>query len=79
MQHAKVNGFSIAYNRTGDEPALVLLHGDLNCDSRVWKPQITNLLADFTVIAWDAPGAVKSDDTPEQFTLDDWANCLPDY
>ena len=76
MQYANVKGFSIAYNQTGNGPALLLLHGGLNCDSRAWRPQISDLSANFTVIAWDAPGAGKSDDTPENFTIDDWADCL---
>ena len=76
MKFTKVNGFSIAYSRTGNGPALVLLHGGLNCNSRMWKPQIDSLSANFTVIAWDAPGSGKSDDTPEHFTLEDWSDCL---
>jgi pimeloyl-ACP methyl ester carboxylesterase len=76
MQFTKVKGLSIAYSLTGNGPALVLLHGGLNSNSRQWKQQIANLSANFTVIAWDAPGAGKSDDTPEQFRLCDWADCL---
>jgi alpha-beta hydrolase superfamily lysophospholipase len=76
MQYTVVKGLSIAYSRTGNGPALVLLQGGLNCNTRVWKQQITNLSANFTVVARDAPGAGKSDDTPEHFTIDDWADCL---
>lgn len=76
LKYVKVKGFSIAYSSTGNGPALVLLHGGLNCDSRVWKPQMISLSEDFTVIAWDAPGAGKSDDTPQHFTIEDWADCL---
>jgi pimeloyl-ACP methyl ester carboxylesterase len=76
MQFTKIKGLSVAYSLAGNGPALVLLHGGFNCNSRVWKSQITNLSANFTVIAWDAPGTGKSDDTPENFTLGEWADCL---
>lgn len=75
MLHADVNGLSIAYERTGSGPALVLLHGFL-FDSRAWRPQLESLSYDFTVIAWDAPGAGQSSDPPETFALGDWADCL---
>jgi len=61
MLRAKVNGLSVAYERSGDGPALVLLHG-FAVDSRMWRPQIESLLDKFTVIAWDAPGAGQSSD-----------------
>lgn len=56
MFRSKVNGLSVAFERTGEGPALVLLHGFTH-DSHVWRPQTENLSAQFTVIAWDAPGA----------------------
>jgi pimeloyl-ACP methyl ester carboxylesterase len=54
---------------------LVLLHGFL-FDSRAWRPQLDSLSNDFTVIAWDAPGAGRSSDPSETFGLGDWAECL---
>jgi pimeloyl-ACP methyl ester carboxylesterase len=72
---ADVNGLSIAYRHDGDGPELVLLHGFL-FDSRAWKSQLESLSNDFTVIAWDAPGAGQSDDPPEGFGIRDWAACL---
>ncbi len=54
---------------------LVLLHGFL-LDSRMWRPQLDSLPADFTVIAWDAPGAGESADPPDGFTFADWADSL---
>jgi pimeloyl-ACP methyl ester carboxylesterase len=75
MIHAEVNGLSVAYERTGDGPALVLLHGFTH-DSRVWRPQFEGLADQFTVIAWDAPGAGQSSDPPEEFGIVDWADCL---
>jgi pimeloyl-ACP methyl ester carboxylesterase len=75
MLRAEVNGLSIAYERTGDGPVLVLLHGFL-VDSRIWKPQLESLPDHFTLIAWDAPGAGQSSDPPETFGIGDWADCL---
>ena len=59
MSGAEVNGLSVSYARTGAGPALVLLHG-FSHDSRVWRPQLEGLSDQFTVIAWDAPGAGQS-------------------
>src|SRR3970040_1568304 len=75
MFRSEVNGLPVGYERAGDGPALVLLHGFTH-DSRVWKPQLESLSAQFTVIAWDAPGAGQSSDPPETFGIGDWADCL---
>ena len=75
MLRAEVDGLSIAYERTGGGPVLVLLHGFL-FDSRAWRPQLDGLSNDFTVIAWDAPGAGQSADPSETFEMGDWADCL---
>lgn len=78
MLHAKANGFSVAYQRAGHGPALVLLHGFTH-DSRVWSPQLESLSARFTVVAWDAPGAGQSPDPPDTFSIGDWADCLASF
>jgi len=75
MLRAEVNGLSVAYERAGDGPALVLLHGFTH-DSRVWRRQLESLSDQFTVIAWDALGAGQSSDPPEGFGIGDWADCL---
>lgn len=75
MLHVGVNGLSVAYQRAGDGPALVLLHGFTH-DSRAWRPQLESLADQFTVIAWDAPGAGQSSDPPETFGIGDWADGL---
>jgi pimeloyl-ACP methyl ester carboxylesterase len=54
---------------------LVLLHGFL-VDSRIWRPQLEALGADFTIISWDAPGTGDSADPPDEFTTADWADTL---
>lgn len=75
MLRVEVNGLSVAYDRIGDGPVLVLLHG-FTQDSRVWRPQLESLSAHFTLIAWDAPGAGQSPDPPETFGISDWAHSL---
>lgn len=78
MLRVEVGGLSIAYRRAGDGPPLVLLHGFTH-DSRVWRPQLESLADQFTVIAWDAPGAGQSVDPPETFGISDWADCLAGF
>ena len=69
------DGICIAYRRSGTGPALVLLHGFI-ADGRVWRTQIDDFSRDFDVIAWDAPGCGQSCDTPEDFSMEDYARCL---
>ncbi len=75
MDEVEVGGHRIAYERRGEGPPLVLLHG-WPMDGREWHRQIDGLSDEFTVVAWDAPGAGKSSDPPETFRLPDWADCL---
>jgi pimeloyl-ACP methyl ester carboxylesterase len=71
----KVNGLAIAYERAGEGPPVVLLHGFLS-DSRAWRSQIAEFSSDFTVIAWDAPGCGRSSDPAEEFSMAAFADCL---
>lgn len=75
MDEVEVGGHRIAYERKGDGPPLVLLHG-WPMDGREWRRQVEGLSDEFTVVAWDAPGAGRSTDPPETFRLPDWADCL---
>ena len=75
IHYRKINGLSIAYQQAGSGPALVLLHGLIQ-DSRVWRNQLDSLSQNFTVIAWDAPGAGLSADPPDNYNIGDWADCL---
>jgi len=68
-------GLEIAYERVGEGPPLVLVHGAA-LDSRMWQPQLAALADEFTVVAWDEPGAGRSWDVPASFGLADYANCL---
>lgn len=71
----EANGLDIAYERVGQGPPLVLVHGAAD-DSRSWQPQLDGLADEFTVVAWDEPGAGRSSDVPEGFELADYARCL---
>lgn len=51
------------------------MHG-ATADSRTWLPQLAGLAGDFTVVAWDEPGAGRSAELPRMFALADYARCL---
>ena len=54
---------------------LLFVHGAAD-DGRCWQPQLRELSDEFTVVAWDEPGAGGSSDLPVAFGLDDYAACL---
>ena len=68
-------GLDIAYRRAGSGPPLVLVHGAAD-DGRAWQPQLAALGDEFTVVAWDEPGAGQSSDLPAGFGLADYVECL---
>jgi pimeloyl-ACP methyl ester carboxylesterase len=74
-----VDGHVIAYERAGTGPPLVLLHGYVGDGPTTWRPQIDDLSDEFTVIAWDAPGAGASTDPPEAFGIAGYADCLAGF
>ena len=75
MGIVRAHGLEIAYECVGEGPPLVLVHG-AGDDGRLWRPQLDGLADEFTVIAWDEPGAGRSADVPASFTLTDYAHCL---
>jgi pimeloyl-ACP methyl ester carboxylesterase len=75
VEVVSTNGLEVAYERVGEGPPLVFVHGAA-CDSRLWQPQLAALADEFTVVAWDEPGAGRSSDVPVDFGLADYANCL---
>jgi pimeloyl-ACP methyl ester carboxylesterase len=75
MEVVRANGLEIAYERVGEGPPLVLVHGAA-ADARMWRPQLAALGDEFTVVAWDEPGAGRSSDVPADFGLRDYAECL---
>lgn len=78
MDQVEVEGLRIAFERRGDGPPLVLLHG-WPTNHREWRRQLDTLSDEFTVVAWDAPGAGQSSDPPNTFRLADWADCLAEF
>ncbi len=75
MAILRSNGLEIAYERAGLGPPLVFVHGAAE-DGRIWRPQLDALADEFTVVAWDEPGAGRSSDLPAAFGLADYAHCL---
>ncbi len=76
MDQIEVAGLRIAYERAGEGPPLVLLQGFVADGRATWRRQIDGLSDEFTVVAWDAPGAGRSSDPPESFRMPDYADCL---
>jgi pimeloyl-ACP methyl ester carboxylesterase len=77
--HVDVGGLNIAFERAGTGPALALAHGFVGDARSTWGSQIDSLSDEFTVIAWDAPGAGGSTDPPEDFGMDAYADCLAGF
>ena len=77
--HVEVGGLNIAFERAGTGPALVLTHGFVGDACCTWGSQIEALSDEFTVIAWDAPGAGESTVPPEDFGMDAYADCLAGF
>ena len=75
VEVVRADGLEIAYRRAGSGPPLVFVHGAAG-DSRLWQPQLAALADEFTVVAWDEPGAGASSDLPADFTLAGFADCL---
>ena len=75
MEIVRARGLEIAYERVGEGPLLVFVHGAA-VDARMWQPQLAALAEEFTVVAWDEPGAGRSSDVPADFSLADYAACL---
>jgi pimeloyl-ACP methyl ester carboxylesterase len=55
---------------------VALAHGFVGDARSTWGSQIEALSDEFTVIAWDAPGAGGSGDPPEDFGMDAYADCF---
>jgi pimeloyl-ACP methyl ester carboxylesterase len=75
VEVVRANGLEIAYERVGEGPPLVFVHGAAS-DARLWRPQLAALADEFTVVAWDEPGAGRSSNVPADFGLADYAHCL---
>ena len=75
MEVIQASGLEIAFERVGEGPPLVLVHGAAD-DHRSWQPQLDALPDEFTVVAWDEPGAGRSSSVPADFGITDYARCL---
>lgn len=75
MEVVEIDGMRVAFRRAGNGPAVVFVHGGAE-DARAWTPQLDALADEFTVIAWDEPGAGGSGDVPAGFALSDYADHL---
>jgi pimeloyl-ACP methyl ester carboxylesterase len=75
VEFVESDGVEVAYERVGQGSPLVFVHGAAE-DSRVWQPQLAGLADEFTVVAWDEPGAGRSSDVPEHFGLAGFADGL---
>jgi pimeloyl-ACP methyl ester carboxylesterase len=69
-----VSGLVIGYDRAGSGPPVALAHGFVGDGCSTWGSQLEALADEFTVVAWDAPGAGRSSDPPEGFGMDDYAD-----
>ena len=74
----EVDGETVAFERHGERPPLLLLHGAVS-DSRDWRRELERLSDEFTVVAWDAPGCGRSFDPPDDFGLHGYADCLAGF
>ncbi|WP_213956659.1 MULTISPECIES: alpha/beta fold hydrolase [unclassified Variovorax] len=68
-------GVRIAYDRAGDGPLVVFLHG-VGGNRTNWVGQLARLGSGFTCVAWDARGYGASDDPEETLVFDDFARDL---
>jgi pimeloyl-ACP methyl ester carboxylesterase len=75
METVEVYGLRLAYRRAGHGRTVMFVHGGVE-DGRTRTPQLGALSDEFTVIAWDEPGAGGSEDVPDEFGLSDYADCL---
>jgi pimeloyl-ACP methyl ester carboxylesterase len=76
MERVDVGGLRICYERAGSGPPLVLAHGFIGDGRSTWSAQLDDLSDEFTVVAWDAPGAGRSSLPPSSFRVPDYADCL---
>lgn len=75
MDAVEVNGLRLACRRAGQGRMVLFVHGGAE-DSRTWSLQLEALSDEFTVVAWDEPGAGESDDIPATFSLAEYADSL---
>ncbi|CAE6753969.1 3-oxoadipate enol-lactonase 2 [Paraburkholderia domus] len=65
----------LAYDRAGDGPLLVFLHG-VGGNRSNWRGELGRLSGSYCCVAWDARGYGDSDDPDRKLVFDDFANDL---
>ncbi|HUS60899.1 MAG TPA: alpha/beta hydrolase, partial [Acidimicrobiales bacterium] len=55
------------------------VHGFVGDGRSTWQHQLDGLCDEFTVVAWDGPGAGGSSDPPVSFRMSDYADCLAGF
>jgi pimeloyl-ACP methyl ester carboxylesterase len=75
----EVDGLLVSFERAGSGPAVVFLHGYVGDGSATWGDQLEGLADEFTVVAWDAPGAGRSADPPESFGMAGYADAVTGF
>ena len=79
MDEVSVDGRRVEFERSGNGPAVLLLHGYVGDAHATWQPQLDALADQFTVIAWNAPGTGKSSVPPESFGMAGYADCVAGF
>jgi pimeloyl-ACP methyl ester carboxylesterase len=79
LELVEVEGLRVGCERAGDGPPLVQLHGYVDDGPTLWRRQLEELVDEFTVVVWDAPGAGRSSDPPESFGMAGYADCLAGF
>lgn len=79
METVVVEGLRVGYERVGDGPPVVLLHGYVGDGPTTWRGQLAALGDEFTLVAWDTPGAGRSSDPPETMGMAGYADCLAGF
>jgi pimeloyl-ACP methyl ester carboxylesterase len=77
VQYLTIHGHERAFVKTGQGPALLLLHG-LGCDHTTWLPVIAALSRRYTVIAPDLLGHGRSAKPRADYSVGGYANGMRD-
>jgi 3-oxoadipate enol-lactonase len=75
MPSAVINDFRIHYERGGQGPLLVLLHG-ISASARSWQHQLQDLADVYDVVAWDMRGYGSSSDPLAEYGIADLCSDL---